>query len=370
MDNAFAACARIHLDKANRRANAKLVKADLVTLSSLIASSARPSADLLKEISRRHDPGDLFKNCCLRAVTSAANPFIPGMTLSIGLGQAAKQATEGEQRTISGLQSNVEELLLEMFERLPRTVRGFDDLGGVDACAIMFERGMKREKNDWIGLGGPLDMILSSQQQLQVFCKVPLVMDYLSSKFMLGLPDPNDTEGILRNPRQLERLWCGPMGGQDSGLILGDGGKALSEVSWFRSARDGGRRRSPTIFAMFKHPRTLLQAAHARVPNLVYFPGAQFVVAGVVAAPSNYYRVPAMRMALDFVVYLGMVAILSYFVLFHSTSRETDGVVTHEFSWEEGGCALLFITVSTSLQGLCASPNGFRALLSSLALPG
>jgi len=129
MDGVFEACARIHLDDASQKTDPQVVDGDLATLSSLVASSARPSADALKELSRHHDPGNLFRDCCLRAVTSAENPLIPGMKLSIGLGEAARQATEGERRTITGIKASVEELLLEILERLPRTVRGFDDVG-------------------------------------------------------------------------------------------------------------------------------------------------------------------------------------------------------------------------------------------------
>ena len=343
MNNTFEACARIHLDNADRRADAVSVVADLATLSSLVSSSAQPSAGALKEIFRRHDAEDQFRNFCLRAVAYATNPFIPGMILSVRLREAAKQVTGGEHRAIVDTASSVDELLLGMLERLPQTVKEIDDLGGVDACATMFEPPGMKQRTDWIGLGGPLEIILTNHQQLQTFCKVPLVFDYLSTKFMLGLPDLNDTEGILRNAGQLEQL------ARDNGLVLGDGGKALSGVPWFGPGLDEERIPPRTIFAMFKHPRTLLQAAHALVPNLVFFPGAQFAVAGVVAAPSSYYRVPAMRMALDFVVYLGMVALVSYFVLFHDAARGTrDGVVVHDFSWEEGACGFVFITVRSS----------------------
>lgn len=40
----------------------------------------------------------VVNTCCLDAVTTANNPFIPGMTLSPKLAGAAKQAPEGEQR--------------------------------------------------------------------------------------------------------------------------------------------------------------------------------------------------------------------------------------------------------------------------------
>ena len=350
MDGVFEACARIHLDHASQRTAASVVDGDLATLSSLIASSARPSADVLKELSWHHDPGDQFKNCCLRAVTSAENPLIPGMTISIALGEAAQQATEGEQRTITGIKESVDNLLLEIFERLPRTVRGFDDVGGKDACTGMFEPGLKRRKDERQGLGGPLEMIVSNQQQMQAFCEVPLVMDYLSSKFTMGLPDINDTEGLLRNANQLDYLARGQTDGRDDGLVLADN-YGLCDLPWFEPGPTGWNLIELLAFGflLLVDSGVFLQAASASSPSLAYFPGAQFVVAGVVAAPSSYYRVPAMRMALDFVVYLGMVGALCFFVLFHSepgSTRGDDGTVNHNLSWGEGACALTFITVS------------------------
>lgn len=353
MDNVFQACAEIHLNEERRKHADDLGKqndADLVTLSSLIANSARPSPAILKDLSRHHASGSLFKNCCLRAVTTAANPLIPGVTLLVRLEAAAKQTTEGERRALVNIQSSVHELLLEIFERLPQTVGGLDEAGGVNACKNLFEPELKREEDEWNGLADPLQMIVSSHQQLQAFCKVPLVMDYLSSRFALGLPDLNDTEGLLRNKKQLKYLADGKTNGQDNGLVLGDGGEALSSLPWFEHKSE----ETDDAVCALRQPGACLQAAKASCPNLVYFPGAQFIVAGVVGAPGNYYRVPAMRMALDFVVYLGMVHLLSYAVLFHSATERNGGNPSDEddpeyaFTWGEGACALTFISVRTS----------------------
>ena len=356
MDNIFQTCARLHLDNKDRKGN----PADLVTLSSLVACSARPSADILKELSEYYDAGDLFKDWCLHAVTSAANPLISGITLSVRLGEVAEQATEGEQGTIADIQSSVNNFLLEIFERLPHTVRGFDDVGGVGACANLFEPGLVRREGRK-DLGDPLEMVLSIQGQLQAFCKVPLVMNYLSSKFTLGLPDMSDTTGVLRNAQELEHLANGQTDGKNNSLVL-DGWDS-KDLPWFEQYDTHSSRmwHSPRefvklfiilLFRVLKDPGAFLQAAGADTPNLVYFPGAQFVIAGVVGAPCNYYRVPAMRMALDFVVYLGMIAALSYFVLFHGTTGVASGKdrdVDHRFSWGEGACASIFIVVSASL---------------------
>lgn len=73
----------------------------------------------------------------------------------------------------------------------------------------------------------------------------------------------------------------------------------------------------------------MLQAADAGVPNLTFFPGAQFILAGLVAGPDDYYfEVPVMRMVLDLVVYLGMLTALGLFVLFHATPLQLASCLT------------------------------------------
>lgn len=301
---------------------------DIKTLSSLMANSAQPKPETLKKLSREASAAR-FKSCCLQAVTSAANPFIPGLTLSIRLGAAVKLASEGERRTISDIQSSVDELLLEIFERLPQTVRGFE--GGMKGCTDLFEpefMGLNTESN---GLKGPLDMILSEQRQLETFSKAPLVMDFLSANFTLGLPDLNDTEGVLRNDDSEGRK------------IVEENGLALDVV-----ASTSSHPFSRALPSKVKKVLQLLQGSRD-LPSLTFLPGAQFVAAGMLAAPTSYYKVPAMRMLLDFVVYVGMVAALSYFVLFHDITgsvSEVDDIVDHSFGPAERACALVFVSVS------------------------
>lgn len=173
-------------------------------------------------------------------------------------------------------------------------------------------------------------MILSEQQQLETFRKAPLVMNFLSSKFTQGLPDIIDTAGVLRNKDQLRQL-------KKNGLFL-------------------------DLVLKLKNPKRavlLLQGADVRYRSLTFWPGAQFIVAGMVSAPDNYYRIPAMRMALDFVVYIGMIVALSYLVLFPATAGSVPGnggIMTHPFSFSESACALVFIAVSA-----CQTSGGYLA---------
>ncbi|CAM9206425.1 unnamed protein product [Ectocarpus sp. 8 AP-2014] len=318
MDDAFADAAK--------EVPANFHADDVKMLVSLIANSARPSARELKKLSRRAASRGVFKSCCLRAVTSAPNPFIPGVTLSIRLSEAAKKASEGERRVLLETKSSIDELLLEIFERLPQTVRGFEEHAGMDACTNVLEPGLMRARGEPNDLGGPLDMIVSEPLQLETFSKVPLVMDFLSSKFSLGLPGLIDTVGLLRNKDQLRYL-------QESGLF-----------------RDKfGLEKHQRYFARFLKQVTGALHGARDPPTRTFLPGAQFIVAGLVAAPTNFYGVPAMRMLLDFVAYIGMIAVLSYFVLYHrSTGIDSmlDGIADDRFSLSEGTCALIFITVS------------------------
>lgn len=45
-----------------------------------------------------------LKACLLDAVSSANNPFIPGMNLSVALAASAKRALEGERRALTTMQ--------------------------------------------------------------------------------------------------------------------------------------------------------------------------------------------------------------------------------------------------------------------------
>eukprot|EP00752_Nemacystus_decipiens_P018490 g16578.t1 len=326
-------------------------KRELETLSSVIANSAQPSAEDLKKLSMNVARAE-FTNCCLQAVTSAENPFIPGLTLSIRLGAAAKLASEGQRRTISDTQSRVDELLLEILERLPQTVRGFE--GGVDGCTEVFEPKHLRSSNELGDLGGPLEMILSEQEQLKTFSKSPLVMDFLSNKFSLGLSDMIDTEGVLADDTQLHYLKDVQTGdGGRINLLLGDAVGAFLQGAGAKTPSvtllpaegaflQGAEAKTPSV-TLLPAVGAFLQGAGAKTPSVTLLPGAQFTVTGVIAAPAEYYRIPAVRMALDFVVYVGVIVALSYFVLFSATGSAFDAGDIADFGLVERAGALVFI---------------------------
>ena len=62
-------------------------------------------------------------------------------------------------------------------------------------------------------------------------------------------------------------------------------------------------------------------------PSLTILPGAQLIISGIHAKPNSYYRVPALRMALDFEVYIMMLAAYSAWVLLHEDGPLTVGEI-------------------------------------------
>lgn len=462
--------------RANRHLRRRRVE-NLDVLSSLLAISARPNADDMKELVLFHERDEEFKACCLGAVTSAVNPFIPGMHMLLVLAAALNQATEGERRPIRDLATSVKTLLLEIFERLPQTVASFQRAGG--DCSTVLDPDQKAPTGK-APFEGPLTMMLSTRKQRETFCSVPLVMDFLSRTFALGLPNVMDTEGVLRNVNALNQLSGSRRGGACVRLVLGEQlvgnlndtqkrdnleqGRGLLKAEKIekievqktkqkqpsrkrkvppnpmadpasgaanelnldpnldaassqgdktakppnqtnqnqpppegetkddpaqpspmeeparnpdaassqqgettrtdpikRTASQQRRRGQRVLFGKDRladsliSPRALLQGANYRVHSLSFAPGAQFVLAGLFAKPTEYYRVPAMRMALDFVLYLGVLTALGFFLFFQTftTGVESDDcddgdcILDREFAWSrEGACAAIFVCVS------------------------
>lgn len=96
-------------------------------------------------------------------------------------------------------QADVDKLLLEVLEHLPQTVRGFE--GEMTACSAVFEPETVIPK--YKGTVGPLGVALQRRQQMDTYCTVPLVLDFMSRKFTKGLPTLRDTAGVLENNREL-----------------------------------------------------------------------------------------------------------------------------------------------------------------------
>lgn len=325
--------------------------------------------ELSKEFEKlsRTIKSERLKHHCLEAVVSVRNPFVPGMALSVALAEAAERALEGERKKLSSLQEGVDTLLLEVLERLPQTTRGFEN--GLFGCAAVFE---PASANGIEGIVGPLSLALGRRQQTQTFCTAPLVVDYISRTFTRGLPILWDSKGTLRHSQERDPSGFAqplPDGLKAERFIAADETlRRSASLKFLADAEDRdeslavGRdgffgeilQGSPTLRAgetLVAFGFSVLGAALllwaefgkssiigwvAGIASFIFllfskffylvgvtlaletiFPGVQFITAGLVSKPKSYYIVPAMRMVLDCVVYLGMLAFFNALVLFH-----------------------------------------------------
>ena len=112
--------------------------------SDLLHHSAYPTSDfLLKRTHGTKEEWERFTELVLLAVESCKNPLVPGMVLSIALAEAAKRAREGSERMLSDLRQRLDDFMKEVLERLPQTVRGFEN--GMNMCSSLFEPERSRE---------------------------------------------------------------------------------------------------------------------------------------------------------------------------------------------------------------------------------
>ncbi|CAM9163107.1 unnamed protein product [Ectocarpus fasciculatus] len=301
------------------------------------------TADLI-QLSRERS-AEWLRTCFLETVACSDNPFVPGMALSIAFAKSASVAPEGERRKLLSLQERVDTLLLEILERLPQTVQGFD--GGMTGCSAVFEPELSRE--DARGLPGPLRLALQERQHVQTFCTQPLLTDFLSRRFTYGLPGVRDTQNILGDRRELTNLARGGPGERMSGqkyLALDEEGRRKEDGRSLdrcllldlqdKIGQEGTLLDSRKIIDTLLSPCILLQGANCAglwntATSLTLLPGAQFTIAGLVGMPDQYYRVPAMRMLLDLAVYLGMLVFFSTVVLFHEDGPLTPGEAAFAF---------------------------------------
>ncbi|CAM9468357.1 unnamed protein product, partial [Hapterophycus canaliculatus] len=223
----------------------------------------------------------------LGAVSSADNPFIPGMNLSVACTVAAKRALKGEKRRLTLMQAVVDELLLEILEQMPQTVMGFK--GEMKDCSAIFEP--ETVILNYRGYQGPLSVALTHRQQMETYCTTPLILDYMAWKFTRGLPSLTDREGLLLNMRSLS---------EPGRTLFGDGLLAEGKVLFFGMSLQRGY-------------------GEGTLSSITYFPGARFIITGLLSRPDNYFKVPALRMALDLVTYLAMMVNFGGFVILHST---------------------------------------------------
>ncbi|CAM9210968.1 unnamed protein product [Ectocarpus sp. 12 AP-2014] len=260
------------------------------------------------------------RKCFLDAVCSAVNPLLVGMRLSLVLADAAGMGNEGQRQVALRLQNEVEDLVLEVFERLPQTVDGFregDVAGsGMDACGVVFAPEKMRSRDETIPShlfqddaggtrvdSGPLEMALQARHQLELFCTQPLVLDYLNRAFTRGLPGLDASEAGAQEADQLKLR----MQRNASVQVNAGDGESSGEVS--------------------RELLEVLEGSHSVLGSLTLSAGKQFILAQVVARPAFSYSVPAVRMAVDLLVYLLMLALFAKDVLWYEEGTVEVGEV-------------------------------------------
>ncbi|CAM9776300.1 unnamed protein product [Ectocarpus fasciculatus] len=260
------------------------------------------------------------RKCFLDAVCSAVNPLLVGMRLSLLLADAGEMGNEGQRQVALRLQKEVEDLVLEVFERLPQTVDGFregDIAGsGMEACGVVFAPEKMRSRDETIPshvfhddaggtrvASGPLEMALQARHQLELFCTQPLVLDYLNRAFTRGLPGLDASESGAQEADQVK---------------LRMQRNASVQVNAGDSESSGG---------VSRELLEVLEGSHPVFGSLTLSAGPQFILAQVVARPAFSYSVPAVRMAVDLLVYLLMLALFAKDVLWYEEGTVEVGEV-------------------------------------------
>ena len=302
-------------------------------LSMIFKHSARPPKQFLQRIVSKvtgDDGWQIFTERVLSELESARNPLIPGMNVSVALAETAEGAPEGEQRRLKSFQKEVDNYVLKVLEWLPQTVRGVKN--GMRQCSALFEP--EGPGNNPRGRPGPLRVAFERRQHTKSLCAVPLIMDYISRTFTRGLPNMRDSGNVLQDRAELIRL--AQEGEDGGGLVIG----VKPGDDFFRlDDHPAGNQRDlhPLSNELELHPagdskdsfffRVSLQGANASRRNLTFLPGLQFIVAGILAKPNSYYEVPALRMALDFVIYIIMLWAYSEWVLLSEDGPLTTGEI-------------------------------------------
>lgn len=334
--------------------------------------TSKPIEEFLNRIKDGGKLNDWAHTSLWGPLASSKNPLVTGSTLSLEFARDAKTASKGDRQYLLSLQQSVDNLLLDVLAQLPQTVRGF--YGGMDGCSALLEAKLSKEGSSPRDVSPssvpgetstrssidkptpsatstgqdkpdtdhdrenetPLQMMLGNRQKRQTFCTAPLVMEYVSRKFYLGLPTMKDASGVLGDWDELQDL-------ADESLVVGcslpftkrrQEQPLLKEKYNSRLLLGKGH-----LLDHVLDPVVLLQGANADLPGLAGipilggFPGLQFIVAGIVAEPSHYYGVPVIRMAFEFFVYVAMLAIFSTSVLFHSDGPLTPGEVVFFISF-------------------------------------
>lgn len=260
-------------------------------LSSLLENPAVINPDDLVALSREI-PHDWLSTCFLETMASVENPFVAGTTLSVALSKAAVLAPHGERRNIVSLQNKLDNLLLEILERLPQTVQGFH--GGMAGCAAVFEPEV--EAGDARGFPGPLWMLHQSRRHMETFCGQPLIVEFLARRFTYGLPH------LLGNITSAPDLPSLVHGAAHCPCLVID---VKDKFSLTYAEILGPGHILDSLFSpcfMLQGVENSTYEGSLKVFSLSVLPGVQFLTAGLVAKPEAYYGIPELRVVLGVVV--------------------------------------------------------------------
>lgn len=258
---------------------------------------------------------DPLKDCFIGALSVADNPFIQGMILSVAFDDAEPKANEREGRILSILMKMIDDVLLEVLERLPQTVASFT--GGLEGCAYIFE-----PANTGKGppvCTDPLELALNERQFTETFCVAPLVFQYLSQRFVSRLPDMRDSNKVLEAVTSDDAV--------ESEEGVPNGQKYLYEDDLVANGPLARLMQGMGIVASGAGGRVEDLTGWERIFSGTILPGAQFVAVGVLTKPMTYYQVAAMRLAVDFVVHLLMLALYTVVVLDEDDGELSTSVV-------------------------------------------
>eukprot|EP00752_Nemacystus_decipiens_P004796 g4364.t1 len=317
-------------------------------LSVLFAYGAEVSPTDLIELARLVSLEQL-KACFLGGLCSVDNPFPAGSQLSVAIDNALGSASATERCALSGLQETLDDILVEVLERLPQTIDHFP--GGVNGIAVVFEPEIAGTRG--AGYRGPVRLALDEPKWGRTFCSSPLIFEYMSHKFAAGLPNLRDTENLLGIKATGAHCGC-PMEARD---FLYSTQMVANSVLGRKIQGSGlGGWGSESI----RRPR-----AWDRIWGGTSLPGAQFIAIGLLTRPMSYYKVPALRMLLDFCAHLLVltlyttvalqdhqlgVTLVEIILKFHIMAELVQGFVKKE--WDSLDMSAIFLLAAATTANL------------------
>eukprot|EP00903_Cladosiphon_okamuranus_P011810 g11098.t1 len=336
----------------------------LQNLSVLFAYGAEVSSMDLVELARLVSL-DQLKACFLDGLSLVDNPFPAGSHLSVAIENALDSASAAERRALSGLQETLDDVLVEVLERLPRAVAEFP--GGVNGCAVIFEPEIAGTRGE--NYRGPVRLALSEKKWGQTFCASPLVFEYISHKFTAGLPDLKDTGNLL-----------GKAAGAHSGSPA-EGRDFLYSTQMVANSVLGRMMQGSGLME-WGSESTRRPRDWDRILGGTLLPGAQFIAIGVLTRPKSYYKVPALRMLLDFCAHLLVLSLYTTVALrdhdvevtvaemvlkFYILAELVQGFIQREWDWLD--MSAIFLLASATIANLLLSSGNVGRALFAVSAP-